>query len=42
LADSTPDDLDDMFDPSTLLIVLEALAELTGGIPVDPQAGALL
>jgi hypothetical protein len=42
ILDSATDELDDMFDPSTLLIVLEALAELTGGIPVDPQAGALL
>ena len=42
LLDSPGDDPDDMFDPSTLLLVLEALAELTGGIAVDPQSGALL
>ena len=33
---------DGMFDPSALLLVLDALAELTGGISVDPQGGALL
>ena len=31
-----------MFDPSGLLIVLDALVELTGGIAVDPQSGATL
>ena len=31
-----------MFDPSGLLIVLDALVELTGGVAVDPQSGALL
>jgi hypothetical protein len=31
-----------MFDPSGLLIVLDALVELTGGIAVDPQSGAML
>lgn len=33
---------DDMLDPSALLIVLEALVKLTGGIGVDPQSGSLL
>jgi hypothetical protein len=33
---------EEMFDPSGLLIVLDALAELTGGIAVDPQSGAML
>jgi hypothetical protein len=33
---------DEMLDPSALLIVLDALVELTGGIAVDPQAGSLL
>lgn len=33
---------DDPFDPSALLVVLEALRELTGGVSVDPQSGALL
>ncbi len=36
------DELDEMLDPSALLVVLEALARLTGGVPVDPQSGALL
>jgi len=42
LVDSSGDDLDDLFDPSGLLVVLDALVELTGGIAVDPQAGAML
>jgi hypothetical protein len=33
---------DGMFDPTALLIVLEALAKLTDGIAVDPQAGTIL
>ncbi|MHB8899667.1 MAG: hypothetical protein ACYC6Y_13045 [Thermoguttaceae bacterium] len=33
---------DGMFDPSALLVVLEGLAELTGGIAIDPQGGAML
>jgi hypothetical protein len=35
-------DEEEMLDPSALLIVLEALAELTGGIAVDPQSGTVL
>lgn len=35
------DDGEDTFDPSTLLIVLEALAKQVGGIGVDPQSGLL-
>jgi hypothetical protein len=31
-----------MFDPSGLLIVLDALVALTGGIAVDPQSGVML
>jgi hypothetical protein len=34
--------LDEMLDPSALLIVLDTLVKLTDGIAVDPQAGALL
>lgn len=39
-----PEDLDeeDILDPSALLLVLGALARLTGGVAVDPQSGALL
>lgn len=33
---------DEIFDPSALLVVLEALVELTGGVGVDPQTGTLL
>jgi|YNPNPStandDraft_1061719.scaffolds.fasta_scaffold63831_2 hypothetical protein len=36
------DDEQEMFDPSTLLIVLETLAKLTDGIAVDPQSGTLV
>lgn len=36
------DELDEVFDPSALLMVLEALAALTGGIAVDPQSGSML
>jgi hypothetical protein len=33
---------DEMLDPSALLIVLEALANLTRGLAVDPQSGTVL
>jgi hypothetical protein len=33
---------EEMFDPSGLLIVLDALVELTSGVAVDPQSGAML
>jgi len=33
---------DEMLDPSTLLVVLEALASETGGLAIDPQAGTFL
>lgn len=33
---------DEMLDPSALLMVLDALVELTGGIGIDPQSGALM
>jgi hypothetical protein len=36
------DDLDERFDPSALLIVVEALTHLTDGVAVDPQSGAFL
>lgn len=38
--DEDPDD--DMLDPSTLLMILETLAQLTGGVAIDPQAGTFL
>ena len=38
--DVEDDDGDDgMLDPSALLVVLGALAKLTGGVAIDPQAG---
>jgi hypothetical protein len=40
--DEPADELDEMLDPSMLLIVLDAVVELTGGVGVDPQSGALL
>jgi hypothetical protein len=39
-ADDEPDE--EMLDPSALLIVLAALAKLTTGVAVDPQAGTFL
>lgn len=36
------EDDDEMFDPSALLIVLEALIKLTDGVGVDPQSGILM
>jgi len=39
---SDEDEPDEMLDPSTLLIVLEALAELTDGVGIDPQSGSLM
>ena len=33
---------DEMLDPSTLLIALDALVELTAGVGVDPQSGSLM
>jgi hypothetical protein len=39
--DDDPDDPDEMFDPSALLTIFEALTHLTEGVGVDPQAGIL-
>jgi hypothetical protein len=36
------DESDEMLDPSALLVVLEALAEETGGLAVDPQTSTFL
>lgn len=33
---------DSSLDPSSLLNVVEALAKLTGGLPIDPASGAIL
>lgn len=37
-----PEETDEIFDPSALLAVLDALVELTDGVGVDPQSGTLL
>lgn len=36
------DEIDPMFDPSALLVVLETLTEILDGIGVDPQTSCLL
>lgn len=41
-AGSSETEIDEMFDPSALLIALDALAELTDGVVIDPQSGSLL
>jgi hypothetical protein len=45
-ADESFDDEDDFggdaVDPSSLLSVVEALAKLTRGVPIDPASGAIL
>ncbi len=33
---------DEMLDPSGLLLVMEALVKITGGVGIDPQSGALM
>ncbi|MBI3461654.1 MAG: hypothetical protein HY000_01135 [Planctomycetes bacterium] len=42
MPDEDEDELDGMFDPSALLIVLDALVQLTDGIGIDPQSGSML
>jgi hypothetical protein len=42
MPDEDEDELDGMFDPSALLIVLDALVDLTKGIGIDPQSGSML
>jgi hypothetical protein len=37
--EESDEDDDEMLDPSALLAVLGTLAQLTGGVAVDPQAG---
>ena len=36
------DDSDEILDPSALLLVLGALAKITDGVALDPQAGAII
>lgn len=42
LADDETEDDDETLDPGAMLVVLEALAKLTGGIAVDPQSGTVI
>jgi hypothetical protein len=42
MGDGYDDEGDEVFDPSALLVVLDALVDLTGGVGVDPQTGTLL
>ncbi len=42
VVDTEPEDEDEYLDPGSLLIVLERLAKLCGGVGVDPQSGAVL
>ena len=44
ISEESGEELDDdgMLDPSALLLVINALATLTGGVAVDPQAGTFL
>ena len=35
-------DDDETLDPGAMLVVLEALAKLTGGIAIDPQSGTII
>jgi hypothetical protein len=42
ITDMSEEEEDEMLDPSALLIVLETLAKLTGGVAVDPQSGTIL
>lgn len=36
------EDDDDVFDPSAMLLVVQALTRLTDGVAVDPQTGVLM
>ena len=42
IPDLTGEDEDEMLDPSCLLMVVDTLRELTGGIAIDPASGAIL
>jgi hypothetical protein len=47
VAGDSPDDAEDewageVLDPGSLLNVVDALAKLTGGLPIDPASGAIL
>lgn len=40
--DADEDELDEMFDPSALLVVMQALTKLVDGVGVDPQSGLMV
>ncbi len=40
-AEDPLDEDDEMLDPSALLLVLDAMVELTGGVGIDPASGSL-
>jgi hypothetical protein len=42
IGETAEEEEDEMLDPSALLIVLETLAKITGGVAVDPQSGTIL
>ncbi len=42
VSDSMDDDEEEMLDPSSLLMVVDALVGLTEGIAVDPASGAIM
>lgn len=42
VGDEEDEFMGDALDPSSLLNVVEALAKLTGGLPIDPASGAIL
>ena len=41
-SDDDEDAAEGMFDPSALILVLEELAKICHGVPVDPQSGAIM
>ena len=42
VASNDNDDPDEMLDPSALLVLLEALEKLVGGLAIDPQGGTMV
>ncbi len=42
IPDPGDEDEEEMLDPSALLLVLKALAGITNGLAIDPQAGAIV
>jgi hypothetical protein len=42
VTDDSDEESEEMLDPAALLLVVEALCEMTGGVAVDPQAQAFM